>query len=165
MIRTAIAADIPALAALTVEAVAAGASIHFTAAVDQATAEAFWTKLLAQEAVTLVAVDDTGLAGTVTIGLDTPPNQRHRAEIRKLIVALRARRQGVAAALMDEIEALAPQHGRWLLTLDTVTGEAVERLYLRHGWTRDGIVEDFAYAPDGRLTGASLFSKRLQSSH
>jgi GNAT superfamily N-acetyltransferase len=142
--------------------VAHGASIHFTGDIDLPTAEAFWRKLLAQDAVTLVAVDDIGLTGTVTLGLDTPPNQRHRGEVRKLIVALRARRHGIGDALMSAVEALAPAHGRWLLTLDTVTGEAAERLYLRRGWRIDGRVADFAYAPDGRLTTASYMSKTVE---
>lgn len=160
-IRAATPGDIAALAALTVEAVSAGASIHFTADVDLASAARFWAALLARDAVTLVAEDSEGLAGTVTVGLDTPPNQQHRAEVQKMIVALRARRGSLGAALLAAAEVEAAAHGRWLLTLDTVTGGDAERLYARGGWQRCGQIDDYAFAPDGTLCATTLFSKRL----
>ena len=139
----------------------AGASIHFTRDVDLAAAARFWEALLGRGGVTLVAEDAGGLAGTVTLGLDTPPNQQHRAEVQKMIVALRARRQGLGAALLAAAEAEAAARGRWLLTLDTVTGGDAERLYARCGWTPCGQIDAYAYAPDGTLCATTLFSKRL----
>ena len=53
--------------------------------------------------------------------------------------------------------------GRWLLTLDTVTGDAGERLYRRMGWTHAGDIPDYALYPDGRPCGTSLFYKRLRA--
>ena len=58
------------------------------------------------------------LVGTVQLSLDVPPNQLHRGDVRKLLVHRKARRQGVAAALMAALEknraisqALAPDPG------------------------------------------------------
>jgi hypothetical protein len=51
--------------------------------------------------------------------------------------------------------------GRTLLVLDTVTGEDAERLYARLGWTRVGVVPDYALWPDGRFCSTTFFYKRL----
>ena len=50
---------------------------------------------------------------------------------------------------MNSVEALA--HGKTLLVLDTAS-DAAERLYAREGWTRVGVVPDFALLPDGLET-------------
>ena len=43
----------------------------------------------------------------------------------------------------------------------TVTGSTAERLYDRLGWTRIGVVPDFALYPDGRPCDATIFWKKL----
>jgi ribosomal protein S18 acetylase RimI-like enzyme len=90
-----------------------------------------------------------------------PPNQPHRAEIAKLLVHRRARRQGMGEALMRRIENEASARGFTLLTLDTVRGEAGERLYHRLGWTEVGIIPDYALYPDGTPCDTVVFYKRL----
>ena len=47
--------------------------------------------------------------------------------------------------------------------LDTVTGSDAERLYQRLGWTRVGVVPDYAHWPDGGLCDTTFFYKRLTS--
>ena len=89
------------------------------------------------------------------------PNQPHRADISKLLVARRARRRGVAEALMAEAEVAARALGRTLLMLDTVEASDAERLYRRLGWTAYGVVPDFALLPDGRPWGCTFFYKAL----
>ncbi|MFP3656833.1 GNAT family N-acetyltransferase, partial [Burkholderia sp. SIMBA_052] len=69
------------------------------------------------------------IAGTVQLDYDTMPNQRHRAEVRKLLVHPAFRRRGVARALMMELESHARRLERSLLTLDTRTGDSAEPLY------------------------------------
>jgi GNAT superfamily N-acetyltransferase len=101
------------------------------------------------------------IVGTVQLGLDTPPNQPHRADIRKLLVHRSARGRGVGAALMAQVEQEARRRGRWLLVLDTVPGENGYRLYVRAGWTRTGIIPDYALFPDGRLCDTAVLWKRL----
>jgi ribosomal protein S18 acetylase RimI-like enzyme len=59
---------------------------------------------------------------------------------------------------MAGAERAALEAGRWLLTLDTATPEA-ERLYERMGWSRAGIIPDYALNPDGTLTTAYYWKK------
>ena len=50
------------------------------------------------------------LAGTVTLDLDTPPNQPHRADIKEMLVHRSARGRGVGMALMKAVEVLSHNH-------------------------------------------------------
>lgn len=50
---------------------------------------------------------------------------------------------------------------RCLLVLDTVTGGDAERLYMRLGWTRAGIIPNYALFPDGRWCDTTIFWKQL----
>ena len=63
--------------------------------------------------------------------------------------------------LMEAAEAEARAEGKTLLVLDTVTGDAAERLYTRLGWTRVGIVPGYALYPDGRPCATTFFWKEL----
>ncbi|VEB44610.1 Acetyltransferase [Chromobacterium violaceum] len=60
----------------------------------------------------------------------------------------RHRRQGVARALMAELEAQARARGRRLLTLDTASGDKAEPLYRSLGYQTAGVIP--GYALDGR---------------
>lgn len=62
---------------------------------------------------------------------------------------------------MRAAEAAALASGKTVLVLDTVTGSDAERLYQRLGWTRVGVVPDYALWPDGRLCATTFFYKRL----
>ena len=62
---------------------------------------------------------------------------------------------------MEAAEAEARAEGKTLLVLDTVTGDAAERLYTRLGWTRVGIVPGYALYPDGRPCATTFFWKEL----
>jgi ribosomal protein S18 acetylase RimI-like enzyme len=96
----------------------------------------------------------------VSLDIDTLPNQPHRATVSKLLVHPRARRRGLGEALMAEAERVALAAGRWLLTLDTATGEAA-RLYERMGWSSAGEIPDYAMNPDRSLTATTFYWKRL----
>ncbi len=95
---------------------------------------------------------DGKIVGTVQLGLDTPPNQPHRADLKKMLVHRSARGRGIGAELLAQIEVEAIRRGRWLLVLDTVPGENGYRLYKRAGWTESGIIPNYALFPDGRLS-------------
>ena len=101
------------------------------------------------------------LAGTVTLDLDTPQNQPHRADIAKLMTAMRWRGRGVARALMIEAERLAASCGRTLLTLDTAEEDGAAGLYERLGFTFAGAIPDYAFKPHGGLTGTRIYFKRV----
>jgi ribosomal protein S18 acetylase RimI-like enzyme len=128
-------------------------------------AQAYWRDALAATRgggrIVVGAHLDGRLAGTVTLFLDTPPNQPFRAEIWKLMVAPWARRLGLARALMIEAERLAAERGRTLLNLDTAVDGGAAELYESLGWTRAGVIPDYAYKPQGGLTGTAIYYKRL----
>lgn len=162
MIRGLDDADLPRLAAILREVVGAGGSVHFMDPVPEGAAEAYWTAALADPGrIVLGAVEDGVLQGTVTLWLDTPPNQPFRAEIWKLMVAPAARGRGLARALMLEAERLAVTHGRTLLNLDTAVEGGASELYESLGWTRAGVIPGFAYKPQGGLVGTAIYFKTL----
>ncbi len=109
----------------------------------------------------LGAWEDETLAGTVTLLLDCPPNQPHRAEIAKLMTRPAHRGRGVAAALMRRAETLAAQHGRWLLVLDTASEGGASGLYEGLGFVFAGEIPDYALTPHGRLSGTRIYWKRV----
>jgi GNAT superfamily N-acetyltransferase len=133
---------------------------------SQGEARGFFSKIAelvaAGASVLLVAMLDGKIVGTVQLGLDVPPNQRHRADIKKMLVHRSARGRGIGMALMAAIEEEARRRGRWLLVLDTVPGESGHRLYLRAGWQQSGTVPDYALFPDGRLCDTAIMWKRLK---
>jgi ribosomal protein S18 acetylase RimI-like enzyme len=153
------------LADVLVDCVEGGASVSFMSPFSHDSALGFFRKVAssvaAGETVLLAAKLDGKLVGTVQLGLDTPPNQPHRADVKKMLVHRSARGRGIGAALMAEVEEEARRRGRRLLVLDTVPGENGHRLYLRAGWTQTGIVPDYALFPDGRLCDTAIMWKRL----
>jgi len=154
------------LADVLVDCVAGGASVSFMSPFPHDSALGFFRKVAgsvaAGDTVLLAAKLDGKIVGTVQLGLDTPPNQPHRADIKKMLVHRSARGRGIGAALMAAVEEEARRHGRWLVVLDTVPGENGHRLYLRAGWTQTGLVPDYALFPDGRLCDTAIMWKRLE---
>ena len=159
-------ARLPELAGLLVDAVAGGASVNFLAGLTPAAAEAFWRSQLPGlahgERHLLVALDaDGALLGTVVLTLAAQPNAPHRAEIGKMLVHRRARRQGIGRRLLAAAEALAGRLDRTLLLLDTEAGSAGERLYRACGWVAVGVVPDHALRPDGTPAATTMFYRSL----
>lgn len=162
--KPAAAADLDELARLLVDAVESGASVSFMSPLATSDAREWWRTTLERahpRAVVLVARDDRGIVGSVSLHPAWAPNQPHRAEITKLLVHRRARRQGIGRALMTEIEARGRAAGFTLLTLDTVRGDPAEQLYTNAGWQRVGIIPDYALYPDGRPCDTVVFYKKL----
>jgi GNAT superfamily N-acetyltransferase len=129
-----------------------GASIGFVLPFSTADAEAFWTgkvlpRLRSGALLMLAAWKDEQILGSVQLDYDTPPNQPHRAEVRKLLVHPGFRRQGTAKALMAALERRARQLGRSLLTLDTRTGDTAEPLYAALGYQTAGIIPGYCRDP------------------
>jgi len=160
-------ANLAELAALLHACVHDGASISFVLPFGMDDATAFWaTSVLPQvragTRVLLVARVDGVLAGSVQLDHDTPPNQPHRAEVRKLIVHPGFRRRGIARALMLELEAIASGIGRSLVTLDTRTGDAAEPLYASLGYATAGVIPGYARDPAGsRLDATTVMYKGI----
>ena len=159
------AALLPDLAAMMVEAVVGGASIGFMAGFSQADSLAWWQGRMAAaaegEVQILVALDHGGVAGTVSLVPAAMPNQPHRADIAKMMVAKRTRGRRVGAALLTAVEALAIAQGRTTLVLDTISGSAAARLYERAGWEKVGDIPAYALMPDGEVAPTTFYTKRL----
>jgi GNAT superfamily N-acetyltransferase len=157
-------AQIDELADVLIDCVEGGASVSFMHPLSRDRAAAFWRRVArdvtAGERALLVAEDAHGLCGTVQLVLDQPENQPHRAELSKMLVHRRVRRQGLGAALMRAAEATALECGKTLLVLDTANPEA-ERLYERLGWQRVGVIPGFALLPRGGLCGTTFYYRNL----
>ncbi len=154
-----------ALAEVLLDCVAGGASVSFMASLSKPEAEVFFEKVVEgverAERILLAAFIEGELLGTVQIITATPPNQPHRADVAKLLVHRSARGQGIAKRLMEEVEEASRSAGKTLLVLDTVTGGDAERLYMRMGWTKSGIIPNYALFPDGRFCDTTVFWKDL----
>jgi ribosomal protein S18 acetylase RimI-like enzyme len=155
------------LSDILVETVARGGSVSFMHPLQPEAATAFWDGALAaagrDERIILGAWDGDVLAGTVTLLLDCPPNQPHRAEIAKMMTRLSHRGRGVATALMRAAEQLAIERKRTLLVLDTATDGGAAGLYEKLGFTLAGEIPDYALKPLGGLSGTLLYWKRIGS--
>lgn len=159
-------AEADALAEVLRDCVLNGASVGFVLPFPHEEARAFWLGLLPalerRERRLFVMRDaDGGICGTAQLVLGGMPNGRHRAEIAKMLVHSRARRQGVAQALLLHAEQCARAEGRTLIVLDTCTGYQAEPLYLKLGYQVCGTIPDFAAMPDGSLGATTVMYKRL----
>jgi len=159
------ARDFDGLCDLLIDCVEGGASVSFMLPMTRAKAGAFWKNVAASlargERALVVAEDSAGIVGTAQAVWADAENQPHRADVAKMLVHRRARRQGVGAALLAAAEAHAMRIGRTLLVLDTVTGGDAERLYARQGWQRCGEIPRYALYPAGGYCSTTVFYKSL----
>jgi ribosomal protein S18 acetylase RimI-like enzyme len=157
--------NVEQLSDLLIETVANGGSVSFMHPLEPDVAAAFWTKSLtaadAGERVVLGALSEGQVVSTVTLLLDCPPNQPHRGEIAKMMTRVACRGQGLARSLMVEAERIACERGRTLLTLDTAEDEGAGPFYEKLGFTRAGVIPDYAYKPHGGLCGTIIYWKRI----
>ncbi|MET8076479.1 GNAT family N-acetyltransferase [Streptomyces sp. NPDC005303] len=153
------------LADLLVDTVAGGASIGFLSPMDRAAAVAWWKERASAAAAGHLAVwaayDGHRAVGTVSLAFPDKPNSRHRAELVKLMVHRDARGNGLGRRLLGTAEDAARSAGITLLHLDTETDSPAERLYGAAGWTRAGVIPDYAADPGGVLRPTTLYYKRL----
>jgi ribosomal protein S18 acetylase RimI-like enzyme len=160
--------DLDALAEVLRAVVHDGAGVSFVVPFSLADARAFWLERVlpgvhARTRRVLVTRSAGLIVGTVQIDLATPPNQRHRGEVAKLLVHPAARRRGLARALMVALEDVAQAEGRTLLTLDTWTGGHAEQLYRSLGYQVAGIIPRFARgSTTSGLEPTTIMYKELQ---
>jgi GNAT superfamily N-acetyltransferase len=156
---------IDALAGVLIDCVEGGASVSFMHPLTRERATAFWRRVAdgvaAGARALLVAEDAQGLCGTVQLVFDLPENQPHRADLAKMLVHRRARREGLGEALIRAAEATARECGKTLLVLDAVTGGDAARLYERLGWIRVGDIPGYALFPRGGLCSTTVFYRNL----
>jgi GNAT superfamily N-acetyltransferase len=153
------------LAEILLDCVAGGASVGFMPPLTKDAAESFFAKAAASveqgERLLFAAFADSRLVGTVQLIPATMPNQPHRADISKLLVHRCARGRGIANSLMQQAEEAARVSGKTLLVLDTCEGGDAERLYLRRGWTKAGVIPNYALFPDGSPCDTAVFWKQM----
>ena len=158
-------AHVEQLADVLIDCVEGGSSVSFLHPLTRGRAVAFWKRVAAEvaagERAVILATDAHGLCGTVQLVLAQPENQPHRAELVKMMVLRRARRQGLGAALMRAAEDVARECGKTLLVLDAVTGGDGARLYERMGWVRVGDIPRYALMPDGTPCSATFYYRHL----
>jgi len=157
--------EIQGLGDVLIDCVEGGASVSFMLPMSRAKADAFWRGVSASvargERVVLAAEDAEGaIVGSVQVILAQPENQPHRGDLAKMLVHRRARRRGVGAALLVAAERSALDAGKTLLVLDTASDDA-ERVYVRGGWQRCGLIPDYALSPDGRPCATTYYFKFL----
>ena len=160
------AAALDGLAALLLDAVESGASVGFLLPFGLAEARRFWAGQLpaverGEDRAFVVRGENGALEGCVILALAPMPNGRHRAEVKKLLVHRRARRQGVGRALMEAVEVEARRLGRTTLVLDTLAGHPSETFYRELGWTEVGRIDRYAEVPGGRFEPTVVFARWL----
>lgn len=162
-----VARHIRELGALLHACVHDGAAVSFVLPFTHSDSEAFWSRKVLPKVrdgglTVLVARRQGRIVGSVQLDHDTPPNQPHRAEVRKLLVHPDARRQGIAKALMAELERHASRLGRSLITLDTRTGDKAEPLYASLGYKAAGVIPGYSRDPmEDRLDATTIMYKVL----
>ena len=155
------AAEIEQLAELLVAAVADGASVGFLPPLALEEARRYWSGVLAP-GVALVLAEDTGrIVGAVQLHAASSTNGRHRGEVAKLMVHPDHRRRGIGRRLMQRLETVARDDGRWLLVLDTREGDPSNELYRSLGYHEVGRIPRYARSADGRLEATVFYYKEL----
>ena len=67
----------------------------------------------------------------------------------------------MATTLLDRAEQMALARGRTLLVLDTASDGGAAPLYESVGFKLCGEIPDYAFKPQGGLTGTKIYWKRL----
>ncbi|MGH7131443.1 MAG: GNAT family N-acetyltransferase [Phycisphaerales bacterium] len=164
-LHTVDATQLDQLVDVLIDCVEGGASVSFMLPLTRDRALAFWRRVAEDVAAgrraLLIAEDPHGICGTVQLILDQPENQPHRADLAKMLVHSRARRQGLGAALMRAAESAARDCGKTLLVLDAVTNGDAARLYQRLGWTKVGDIPGYALFPQGGFCGTTYYYRSL----
>ena len=160
------AARVDELAEVLRDCVEGGASVGFMLPLAEGRPEAFWRKLAASVAAgerhIFVAEDEAGrICGTLSLVVDMPDNQPHRADVSKMLVHRRVRRQGVAERLLRALEARARGLGKTTLVLDTVTGSDASRVYERLGWRKAGDIPNYALMPSGEFCSTTYYFRGI----
>ena len=156
---------LPQLAELLQDIVNNGSSVGFIPPLASETAKAYWLETITEVAegkrLLLVSSEGSRVTGTVQLALVMKENGRHRAEVQKLLVHTGFRQRGIARSLMTAVETAARRAGRTLLVLDTEQGSPAESLYERCGYTRAGVIPQYARSAEGSFISTVVFYRLL----
>jgi hypothetical protein len=159
---------LPDLIHLLREVVADGASIGFVLPLSHQEALQYWLGIMDdlrhKTRLILGAYQEEKLVGSVQLGLEKRANSQHRAEVQKLLVHPSARRQGIGRQLMIALEAQARAAERFLLVLDTRSGDPASQLYTQLGYITVGSIPGYARDPDSATLSATVIMyKQLEA--
>ncbi len=148
------------------DSVDGGASVGFLPPLPGAAATAYWHGVFdamreGSRWMWIATSQDGALAGSVQLDLCMKANGMHRAEVSKLLVHSRARRQGIGRKLMSALEDDATAHGRTTLVLDTRAGDPSESVYQSIGWHKVGEIPEYARSANGQLHATAFYYKLL----
>jgi ribosomal protein S18 acetylase RimI-like enzyme len=103
------------------------------------------------------------IIGTVQLEWSPKRNGRHRAEVNKLLVHPNAQRLGIGRLLMTQLEAIAAENLWTTLHLDTREGDTSNDFYQSQGWTKVGVIPQWAESASGSLDGTVFYYKLLSA--
>jgi GNAT superfamily N-acetyltransferase len=158
--------DVSELSDVLIDVVEGGASVGFMLPITRERALRFWQMVASDvakdERAVLVAKDEAGvIVGTTQLILAMPDNQPHRADLAKMQVHRRARKQGLAQQLLQAAERWAKELGKTVFVLDTVSGSDASRVYERGGWKRVGEIPNYALWPQGGYCPTTYYFKDI----
>ncbi len=160
--------QLSALVDIFQDSINSGASIGYLPPFSDSDARAYWAgvleKVVSGSVLLWVARDaELGVVGTVQLELMSKTNALHRAEVCKLLVHQKARRRGVARALMLEMMQVAKDIGRTTLVLDTREGDPSNLLYQSLGFQISGLIPAFVTNEHGEFQATVIYFKLLNA--
>jgi GNAT superfamily N-acetyltransferase len=161
-----VARSLDELAQLLLDAHDVGMALGLAAPLDREGAAAAYrdaaARLAPGERILLAALDGDTVVGAVQLDRSDAGNGRHRAELRRLVVRGDRRGTGVGRALMEAIVEIARGLDLRLLWLTTHEDTDADRIYERLGWTRAGVIPDWAALPSGELAGNAFYFLQIR---
>ncbi|MGC4087368.1 MAG: GNAT family N-acetyltransferase [Polyangiaceae bacterium] len=160
-----------ALAALMIDAIAHNMTPSFRQSrglEQQQIAERYFhslrDRLARHELLLWVALNDSGLVGSVQLSICQRPDGQNRAEVLHLLVHSQTRREGIGHKLMQALEQKAEACHRGLLYLDVMAGSPAEAFYRAQGYHYLGELPDYSLRADGHPHPGVIYYKRLRVS-
>ena len=160
-------ARLPSLSGILHACVHAGASVGFVAPFPREESDTWWENSVLPavergERVLLIAETGNTVVATGQLQLAQAPNQRHRADVMKVLTHPSHRRRGHARTVMAELERIAFDKGKRTLTLDTRSGDAAEPLYRSLGYKVAGSIPGYARHPfEDQLEATTYMYKEI----
>lgn len=125
----------------------------------------YWLSLRAElragTRILLAAYDGERIVGSGQLEFPKWPSAHHRAEIHKVFVAKEMRGRGVGELVVRSLQKVAKLRGRTLLLLNARNGGPGERLYLKLGFRKVGVIPGYAARVDGGRSDSAVFYKEI----